>query len=363
MINNKIILGISTGDVNGIGPEVIIKAFDNPTMLDFCTPVVFGSSRLISFYKKSVGSDLPFIGIDSAAQVIPGKINIVNLWEDVPSLAPGRETEEGGRLAFSSLAAATQALKDGLTDVLVTAPINKKNIQGDGFHFPGHTEYLASELGGQPLMFLVSDRLKVAVATSHISLSEVSDAITPELLEKRILQMEQSLVRDFAAQLPRIAVLGLDPHNGDEGVIGTKDSQVIAPTIARMFGQGHYVFGPYAADGFFGNGSYRHFDAVLAMYHDQGLIPFKTIAFEDGVNFTAGLPFIRTSPDHGTAYDIAGKGVADPASMRAAVYRALDIFRNRTEYASLTKNPLKVHHSTHAHQGEDEDVDMSHLED
>ena len=212
-------------------------------------------------------------------------------------------------------------------------------------------------------MFLVSDSLKVAVATGHISLSQVSNDITAELLEKRVCQMEQSLVKDFAVHSPRIAVLGLDPHNGDEGVIGTKDGEVIAPSIAKMFAAGHYVFGPYSADGFFGSGAYRRFDAVLAMYHDQGLIPFKTIAFEDGVNFTAGLSRVRTSPDHGTAYDIAGQGIADESSMRAAIYRAIDIFFNRLEYAALTRNPLKVRHTADAHQGEDEDIDMSKIED
>lgn len=363
MLNNKPIIGISTGDVNGIGPEVIIKAFDNPAMLDLCTPVVFGSSKLISYYKKAVCSELPFVGIDNPEQVIPGKLNIVNLWDDTPALAPGKETPEGGRLALSSLSAAVKALKEGQIDALVTAPINKKNIQSDEFHFPGHTEYLAAQLGGDPLMFLVSDSLKVAVATGHISLSQVSNDITAELLEKRICQMEQSLVKDFAVHTPRIAVLGLDPHNGDEGVIGTQDGEVIAPAIAKMFAAGHYVFGPYSADGFFGSGAYRRFDAVLAMYHDQGLIPFKTIAFEDGVNFTAGLSRVRTSPDHGTAYDIAGQGIADESSMRAAIYRAIDIFFNRLEYAALTRNPLNVRHTADAHQGEDEDIDMSKIED
>ena len=363
MANNKPVIGLSTGDINGVGPEVIIKTFDNPTMLELCTPVVFGSSRLISFYKKALGSDLSFVGIDSPAEVIPGKLNIVNLWEDAPVITPGQETEEGGRLAFSSLSAATQALKEGLIDALVTAPINKKNIQREDFAFPGHTEYLAAQLGGEPLMFLVSDRLKIAVATGHISLAQVTEHITASLLEKRLTQMERSLKEDFCIHSPRIAVLGLDPHNGDEGVIGTTDSQLIAPTIARLFDGGHYVFGPYSSDGFFGSGAYTRFDGVLAMYHDQGLIPFKTIAFEDGVNFTAGLSRVRTSPDHGTAYDIAGKGLADESSMRAAVYRAIDILRNRSLYRTMTQNPLRTRRGADAHEGEDEDIDINHVED
>ena len=341
MINNKIIIGISTGDVNGVGPEVIIKTFDNPAMLEVCTPVVFGSSKLISYYKKTIGSELPFVGIDNLSQVITGKLNILNIWNDVPAITPGKETEEGGRLAFSSLSAAVKALSEGPLDALVTAPINKKNIQGPGFDFPGHTEYLASVLGGEPLMFLVSEDLKIAVATGHISISEVAGAITPQLIEQKIKQMEQSLVKDFSVAKPRIAVLGLDPHNGDEG-----------------------VFGPYSADGFFGSGAYKSFDATLAMYHDQGLIPFKTIAFNDGVNFTACLPRIRTSPDHGTAYDIAGTGKADESSMRAAVFAAVDIFKRRMEHIRLTKNPLRTQapKGNIHHQGE-EDPDMAQMED
>ena len=363
MANNKPLIGISVGDTNGIGPEVIVKAFDNPAMLELCTPVIFASSRLISFYKKNLGSELTFVGTDRADQIIPGKLNIVNLWDETPPITPGQENEQGGRAAFSSLEAAVDALKSGLIDALVSAPINKKNIQNEQFHFPGHTEYLADRLGGEPLMFLVSERLKIAVATGHIAIEQVSRHITAELLQKRIEQMEHSLQRDFFVRKPRIAVLGLDPHNGDQGVIGTKDREVVAPTVARLFAQGHYVFGPYAADGFFASGAYAHFDATLAMYHDQGLIPFKTIAFEDGVNFTAGLPKVRTSPDHGTGYDIAGKGIADESSMRAAVYRAIDILQNRARYDQLTKNPLRPRKTADAHAGEDEDIDMSHIED
>ena len=223
MINNKIIIGVSVGDINGIGTEVIIKTFDNPAMLELCTPVIFGSSKLISYYKKLCGSDMPFVGIDNVSQIIPGKVNIVNLWQEAPVITPGRDTEEGGRLAFESLKAATSALKKGQIAALVTAPINKKNIQCEGFHFQGHTEYLASELDGEPLMFLISDSLKVAVATGHISISDVNDAITDALIEKKINQMEESLRRDFRVEKPRIAVLGLDPHTGDGGVIGTQD--------------------------------------------------------------------------------------------------------------------------------------------
>lgn len=333
-------------------------------MLELCTPVVFGSSRLISFYKKALGSDLPFVGIDSPAEVIPGKLNIVNLWEDAPRDHP-RAGNRGRRPTGFLIAFGGHASPQGWARRCAgyRPPINKKNIQREGFAFPGHTEYLAAQLGGEPLMFLVSDRLKIAVATGHISLAQVTEHITAPLLEKRLTQMERSLQEDFCLHSPRIAVLGLDPHNGDEGVIGTTDSQLIAPTIARLFDGGHYVFGPYSSDGFFGSGAYTRFDGVLAMYHDQGLIPFKTIAFEDGVNFTAGLPKVRTSPDHGTAYDIAGKGLADESSMRAAVYRAIDILRNRSLYRAMTQNPLRTRRGADVHEGEDEDIDINHVED
>lgn len=364
MINNKIIIGISVGDINGIGPEVIIKTFDHPAMLELCTPVIFGSSKLISYYKKLSSIDMSFNGIDNISQVIPGKVNILNLWQEAPIITPGKDTEEGGRLSFSSLEAATKALAEGSIDVLVTAPINKKNIQSPDFAFHGHTEYLESKLDGEALMFLISPELKIAVATAHISIAEVSDAITAELVEKRILQMEESLKKDFGVSRPKIAVLGLDPHVGDGGVIGLKDSEVIAPTVARLFDQGHCVFGPYSADGFFGSQAYKNFDATLAMYHDQGLIPFKTIAFEDGVNYTAGLSRVRTSPDHGTGYDIAGTDAADPSSFRTAVYDAIDIFQKRMEYDALTANVLKTQAIKNNYSSRNEDdPDMAGMED
>ncbi|MDD4820068.1 MAG: 4-hydroxythreonine-4-phosphate dehydrogenase PdxA [Flavobacteriales bacterium] len=364
MINNKIIIGISVGDINGIGTEVIIKTFDNPAMLELCTPVIFGSSKLISYYKKLSSIDMSFVGIENMSQIIPGKVNIMNLWQDAPVITPGKDTEEGGKLAFSSLEAATKALADGSVDALVTAPINKKNIQNPDFHFHGHTEYLESKLQGEALMFLVSPQLKIAVATGHIAISEVSDAITTDLIEKRVLQMEDSLKKDFGVRRPKIAVLGLDPHVGDGGVIGVKDSEVIAPTVESLFNQGHCVFGPYSSDGFFGSEAYKNFDAILAMYHDQGLIPFKTIAFEDGVNFTAGLSRVRTSPDHGTGYDIAGKDAADPSSFRTAVYDAIDIFQKRMEYDALTANVLTSQTIRNNYSSKnEEDPDMAGMED
>lgn len=336
----KPIIGISTGDINGVGTEVIIKTLSNPLLLETLTPVIFGSSKLISFYKKILDIDLQFNGVDNISNIVPGKINIVNLWKDNLDIEPGKETAEAGKYAFESLQAAVKALSEGKTDALVTGPINKNNIQSADFCFPGHTEYLQEQLGGEALMFLVSDQLKVGVATGHIALDKVAESITPELIVKKVGQIEKSLIRDFGVRRPRIAILGLDPHNGDKGVIGNRDEQIIVPTVKKLFGSGKMVFGPYAADGFFGTGQYRHFDAVLAMYHDQGLVPFKTIAFEDGVNFTAGLPKVRTSPDHGTGYSIAGKGEADESSFRAAVYTALDILKNRAEYAALTANVL-----------------------
>lgn len=359
MVNNPII-GITSGDINGVGMEVVIRTFEDPAMLDICTPVIFASSKLFSYYKKVLGSEIPFIGIESLDQIVHGKINVLNLWKEAVNIEPGRETPEGGQYAFKSLQGAVKALSQGKITALVTSPINKNNIQSEEFQFPGHTEYLARELGGEALMFLVSSDLRVAVATGHIALEKVADAITPQLIEKRVLQMEKSLREDFAISTPKIAVLGIDPHVGDKGVIGTKDSQVIAPTVKKLFDSGKIVMGPYSSDGFFGSGQYRKFDAVLAIYHDQGLIPFKTIAFEDGVNYTACLSKVRTSPDHGTAYELAGKGLADPSSMRHAVYDAVDIVKNRAAYRELTADVLKKYNKT-SNLNPEEDINAESL--
>ena len=337
----KILLGISIGDLNGIGGEVALKTFEDSRMLEFCTPVIFAGNKHISQLKNALNLNIQYTGVPDASKVIPGKINVVNVWKSSPEIQFGEETKEAGTYAIKSLRASVNALKKGDIDVLVTAPINKKNIQDEEYGFPGHTDYLAQQLDGQSLMFMVTDNLKVGLLTDHVAVKEVAAKITPDLIKNKVLLMENSLKMDFGIRKPRIAVLGINPHSGDEGVIGKEDEEVMKPTLKSLAEAGHLVFGPYAADGFFGSGTYLQFDAVLAAYHDQGLIPFKTLSFGRGVNFTAGLSRIRTSPDHGTALDIAGKGVADESSFKEAVHMALRIYKNRTEYGELTSNPLK----------------------
>lgn len=339
--NTKIKVGISIGDLNGIGAEVVLKTFEDARTLELCTPVLFASSKTLSFQQQQLGTQLVYHGVSSASEVIAGKFNVVNIWKEIPEMAFGKETKEGGEYALKSLEAATQALKEGLIDVLVTAPINKSNIQSETFNFPGHTDYLAKELGGESLMFMVSDSLRIGLLTDHVAVSEVSKNITPELIKSKVNTVIQALKQDFGIRKPKVALLGINPHNGDQGVIGKEDDQVLVPTISEMANSGSLVFGPYAADSFFGSKSHSQFDAILAAYHDQGLIPFKTLSFGNGVNFTAGLSKVRTSPDHGTAYDIAGKGIADPSSFSAAVFAAIQIFKNRSMYHKLTANPLK----------------------
>ena len=336
-------VGISIGDMNGIGLEIILKTFDDHQILELCTPIIFASNKLVSFQKKHFNTNTNFQGIETASAALEGKLNVVNCWKDTPTVAFGQETEEGGRYAFLSLQKAVEALKNNEIDVLVTAPINKNNIQSDEFHFPGHTDYLAQQLEGNSLMFMVSEDLKVGLMTDHIPLKEVATTITEELVMQKARLMNESLIKDFRLQRPKIAVLGINPHCGDKGVIGKEDEDVLRPALKKLyFDENILVFGPFAADSFFGSQAYRNYDAVLAPYHDQGLIAFKTLAFGSGVNYTAGLNKIRTSPDHGTAYEIAGKGIADPESFRHAIFMAIDIFRNREEYVELTKNPLKI---------------------
>lgn len=336
-------VGISIGDMNGIGLEVILKTFEDHQILELCTPIIFASNKLVSFQRKHFNTMTNFQGIESVTAALEGKLNVVNCWKETPTVNFGEETEEGGNFAFLSLQAAVEALKAGDIDVLVTAPINKNNIQSNDFHFPGHTDYLAKELEGNSLMFLVSEELKVGLMTDHVPLKEVSSLITEELIMEKARLMNESLVKDFRLQRPKIAVLGINPHCGDKGVIGKEDDEVLRPALKKLYFEDNIlVFGPFAADSFFGSQTYRNYDAVLAPYHDQGLIAFKTLAFGSGVNYTAGLNKVRTSPDHGTAYEIAGKGIADPESFRHAIFMAIDVFRNREEYAELTKNPLKV---------------------
>ncbi|NJB37009.1 MULTISPECIES: 4-hydroxythreonine-4-phosphate dehydrogenase PdxA [Flavobacteriaceae] len=340
----KIKLGISIGDINGIGCEVALKSFLDPRMLDFCTPILYASNKVISEQKKRLQLDISFQGISNAEKAQDGKINVCNVWKEQPRLQFGKATEDGGTYAIKSLRAATKALKNGEIDVLVTAPINKNNIQAEDFKFPGHTDFLAQELGGNSLMFMVTEDIKVGLLTDHIAVKEVANEITTKLVRDKVFTMMKSLREDFAIRKPKIALLGINPHSGDNGTIGDEDDKIMKPAIESLFNEGHLVYGPYAADSFFGSKAHESFDAVIAAYHDQGLIPFKTLAFGKGVNFTAGLSKVRTSPDHGTAYEIAGKGQADPSSFTEAIFMALKIFRNRQEFTELTENPLKKHH-------------------
>lgn len=341
--NQKIKLGISIGDLNGIGCEVALKTFEDARMLDFCTPILFASNKIVSQQKSDLGIEITFNGVRDASQALDGKINVVNVWKETPNIAYGQSTKEGGSFAIKSLRAAVAALKEGKIDVLVTAPINKNNIQSEDFKFPGHTDYLAQELNGESLMFMVADNLRVGLLTDHIAVKEVANAITPKLIRNKVATMEKSLKMDFGIRRPKIAMLGINPHSGDSGTIGDEDDKILKPVIQELFNKGTLVYGPYSADGFFGSNSYKNFDGILAAYHDQGLIPFKTLSFGKGVNFTAGLDRVRTSPDHGTAYEIAGKGKADESSFKEAVFTAIQVFRNRTEYLDLTKNPLQKH--------------------
>lgn len=338
----NIILGISIGDMNGVGPEVILKTFEDQRMMELCTPVVFGNAKLLSFIKKIVNCQTNIHGIDSLDQIQKGKFNVLNLWKEGVNLDFGTLDDVVGQYAIKSFVAATQALKNNEIDALVTAPINKYNIQSEEFQFPGHTDYLDKELEGNALMFMISEDLKVGLVTDHVPLQQVSQSLTPELIKQKVRTINKSLVQDFNVIKPRIALLGLNPHSGDNGIIGNEELNFINNTVKELFDENIIIYGPYSADAFFGSEQYKNFDAVVACYHDQGLIPFKTLSFGNGVNYTAGLDKIRTSPDHGTAYDIAGKGIADFTSFKNAVYAALDIYKNKNEYLQSTANPLKV---------------------
>ena len=338
----NIIVGISVGDLNGIGSEVILKTFEDSRMLELCTPVIFANAKVLSFVKKSFTSTIQFHGVDKLDQILPGKVNVFNLWKEGVDINLGSNDEKIGEYAIKSFVAATKALKDGLVDVLVTAPINKYNIQSEEFKFPGHTDYLDKELEGNALMMMVQDNLRVGLLTDHVPLSEVSSHLTEELITRKIETVRKSLIQDFSIVKPKIAVLGLNPHCGDGGVIGKEEDLILKPVLKKIFERGTMVFGPFPADGFFGSGQYEKYDAIVATYHDQGLIPFKTLSFGKGVNYTAGLNKVRTSPDHGTAYDIAGKDIADYNSFKEAVYLAIDVFRSRNQYEEITEKPLKI---------------------
>lgn len=338
----NIILGISIGDLNGIGTEVILKSLEDNRILELCTPVIFGNPKPLSFIKKITKISTQIQGIESLEQIIPGKVNVLTIWKENTNIEFGTNDPLMGELAIKSFVAATEALKNNQIDVLVTAPINKYNIQNDEFKHPGHTDYLNEQLEGNALMLLVNDKLRVGLLTDHLPLKDVAKALTPELIEEKVVTINESLIQDFHVFKPRIAILGLNPHSGDDGVIGNEEQTVMIPTIKKLFDKGILVSGPFPADGFFGSGMYQKFDAIIACYHDQGLTPFKTLSFGNGVNYTAGLNKIRTSPDHGTAYDIAGKGIADETSFREAIYLAIDIFNRRIINKEITADRLQT---------------------
>ncbi|MBK9077400.1 MAG: 4-hydroxythreonine-4-phosphate dehydrogenase PdxA [Flavobacteriales bacterium] len=336
-------VGISCGDLHGIGIEVVLKTFEDARLLQDVTPVLYASAKAVSHHRKALGLDeVQFHRVNDAAEALPKKLNLVNLWEEDVPIELGKPSGKSASFAIQSLEAATHDLAAGKVDVLVTAPIDKNAMEAAGFAFPGHTEYLAHVAGvDQVLMVLVGDGLRVGTVTGHIPLKDVAPAITTERILIKARLFHQSLLRDFGVITPRLAVLGLNPHAGDGGTLGTEDRERILPAVRQLVSEGIQAMGPYAADGFFGNGTYKQFDGVLAMYHDQGLAPFKALSFGHGVNFTAGLPIVRTSPDHGTGLDIAGKGVADEGSFRNAVWMATDILRQRELFKAIGVNPLQ----------------------
>lgn len=342
--DNKPVIGITHGDINSISYEIIIKALSDSRIFELLTPVVYGSSKIASYHRKMLNvSDFTFNLIKKADLANPKRANIININDQEVKIELGKSTPLAGELSLLSLETAIDDLKKGLIDVLVTAPINKQNIQSRDFHFPGHTEYLASKFNARDyLMLMVNHNIRIGVVTGHIPLREVFNQLTEELLLHKMKILNQSLIQDFGIRKPRIAILGLNPHASDNGLLGEEESKIIKPAIEKAFAGGMLAFGPFPADGFFGSSAFAKFDGILAMYHDQGMLPFKTLAFDTGVNFTAGLPVVRTSPAHGTAYEIAGKDLASAESFRAAMYLATDIFHNRKRYAEITANPLEM---------------------
>ena len=341
MKNGKILVGITHGDINGVGYEVILKLFSEPMMLELCIPIIYGSPKVATYHRKAMELTTNFVTIQKADEAVEGKLNLVDCLEEEVKIDFGQPSAESGKAALAALERAMVDYRERLFDVLVTAPINKATIQGDGFHFPGHTEYIQERVGEgrEALMILMNDVLRVALVTTHLPIRDVAQAITKEAVMQKIRIFHEALRKDFNVSNPRIAVLALNPHAGDGGLLGTEEKDIIRPALQEMEKDGVFCFGPYAADGFFGNRTYEHFDGVLAMYHDQGLAPFKALSMADGVNYTAGLPIVRTSPDHGTAYDIAGQGKADESSFRQAVYAALDVYRNRARYEEAEPQP------------------------
>lgn len=353
-------VGITQGDINGIGYEVILKTFADIRMAEICIPVIYGSAKVAAYHRKAMEMQtVAFSQINNAKDATVNKVNIVNCINDETKVEMGQPTPVAGEAAYLSLEKAVADLKDGIIDVLVTAPINKHNIQREDFHFPGHTEYLEERFGKEgdkSLMILIKDSLRVALVTGHMPLSEVPKALTKEKITETAIRFEKCLKRDFRIGKPRIAVLSLNPHAGENGLLGNEENEIIIPALQELQDKKVLCFGPYAADGFFGSGEFSRFDGILAMYHDQGLAPFKTLAMEEGVNFTAGLPIIRTSPAHGTAYDIAGQNKASEESFRQAIYMAIDTFENRREYDKAYANPLK---KLYVERGGDENIDLT----
>lgn len=337
----KIKIGITIGDINGIGTEVIIKALSDERILQHFVPIIYGSSKVVSFYKNIVNDKFQFSTISNAETSNQNRVNVLNCWEEQADITMGKATEKGGMFAHIALDRAVRDFQQNAIDAIVTAPINKNAMKQSGFGFPGHTEFLAEQFkSAKSLMMMVSSEMRIALVTNHVPVSKLGGLITKELVEEKLNTLHKSLIEDFGIENPTIAVLGINPHAGDDGSIGNEDDDITRPIIIAAKKSGKNIMGPYPADGFFGSNTQRKFDAILAMYHDQGLIPFKTLSFGDGVNFTAGLPVVRTSPDHGTAYDIVGKNIADESSLRTAIYTALDIARQRNEYIVSRENAL-----------------------
>lgn len=341
--NRKIRVGITHGDINGVGYEVILKTFEDPTMMELCTPIVYGSPKVAAYHRKAVESHTNFCIINEAGEAQDEKLNILACTEDELKVELGKTSAEAGKAALDALEKALEDYKEGKFDVLVTAPINKNTIQGDKFNFPGHTEYIEERVGdgSKALMILLKDDFRVALVTGHVPVRNIVEGVTKERVMEKLQIFNHSLKQDFGIDCPRIAVFALNPHAGDNGLIGTEEANVIIPAMKEMQAKGVQCFGPYPADGFMGSGNFTHFDGILAMYHDQGLAPFKALAMDEGVNYTAGLPIVRTSPAHGTAYDIAGRGVAGEDSFRQAIYTAIDVFRSRKMEKEISARPLR----------------------
>ena len=339
--NTKLKIGITIGDMNGVGPEIILKTFQDNRMIEFFIPIIYASKKSLEFISKELDYKTRFNHIRSTKEASPKKINIITCWTDEPKISFGTKDKKIGMHAIISLKKATKDLKNELIDVMVTAPINKNCVQSNEFSFPGHTEYLEKELSGDSLMLMVSNSLRMGLLTDHIPINKVSEHITKELIQQKLKIIQKTLIEDFNISKPKIAILGLNPHSSDGGLIGKEEEKVLIPAVEELKENGMLVFGPYSADGFFGSNKNESFDAVLATYHDQGLIPFKTLSFGQGVNYTAGLNRIRTSPDHGTAYEIAGKGIADETSFKEAIFLAITTYRNRKEHQELIKGAIK----------------------